>query len=55
MATGRVRVGWSKNPTHVEIDSGEKSDPHPYPHVIIQTRTHRVSGACRVCNWAGPI
>jgi hypothetical protein len=49
MAMGHVRVRWTENPTHKKIESGEKL--HSHPRVKFQTlaRTHRVSGARRVC------
>jgi hypothetical protein len=50
MAMGRVRVGWSQNPTHEKMTSGRKLNPHPHPWVEFCThaRTHRVSGRVRV-------
>jgi hypothetical protein len=49
MAMGHVRVGWTENPTHKKIESGEKL--HSHPRVKFQTRacTHWVLGARQVC------
>jgi hypothetical protein len=48
---GWQRVGWTKNPTHEKIESGEKLHLHPHPWVKFQTRarTCRVSGTHRIC------
>jgi hypothetical protein len=50
---GRVRVGWTENPTHEEKESG--LELHPHPRVKIQTRTRRVSVPIGFVKGAGPI
>jgi hypothetical protein len=48
MATGRVRVGWSKNPPATAPAKCDQTRPRPHPRVESRTRTHRVSGGFRV-------
>jgi hypothetical protein len=39
MTMGEVRVEWTKNPTHEEIESCEKSHRHPHPHPQVKFNT----------------
>jgi hypothetical protein len=48
MATGRVRVGWGKNPPTTAPTKCDQTRPRPHPRVESRTRTHRVSGPRRV-------
>jgi hypothetical protein len=50
MATGRVRVGWSKNPPATAPAKCDQTRLWPHPRVESRTRTHthRVSGGFRV-------
>jgi hypothetical protein len=48
MATGRVRVGWSKNPPATVPAKCDQTRLRPHPWVESRTRTHRVSGGFRV-------
>jgi hypothetical protein len=48
MATGRVRVGWSKNPPATAPVKCDQTRSRSHPRVESRTHTHRVSGGFRV-------